>query len=143
MFGLCTNRRGMAGACAASAPITDQLRAFYGEAEVEAAVARLMGFRALLQQPSASGHPANHRRGTRQVEATVEGSLDAAGVEHGVQDYQYMDGEFVAAWALGTISEEKSSTGPSCCRRCKICACSTRVRPPDHVRIRFPFSATG
>ena len=99
----------------ASAPITDQLRAFYGEAEVEAAVARLMGFRALH---------CNSRILPRAIPQTIAGALAKSGKRQSkaalmqqasstaFKDYQYMDGEFMAAWALGYNFGEGYFHGP-------------------------------
>ena len=68
----------------ASPPISDQLATFYAEPQVEASVARLMGFRA-LHLPS-------------RVACAALGKALAG---RSIDDYKYMDGEFVAAWALG------------------------------------------
>lgn len=150
-----------------SSPITDQLRSIYGESEVEAAVARLMGFRVMHL---------NSRILPRALSLAVS---RATGTTHGgrskpkplFSDYQYMVSFFNtmhvclliinqvnASWTLigsnnplslahpyssrweihrtgnssrpglwAIILEMATSTGHSCCRRCKINANSPRV----------------
>ena len=96
------------GVRAASAgPITDQLKAFYGEAEVETAVARLMGFRAMhlnsrmLPYAILAALRAIKSNTSDTSDKNVENEASLKEAEEVFKEYNYLDGEFIAAWALG------------------------------------------
>mmetsp|Transcript_24526 Transcript_24526/g.66179 ORF Transcript_24526/g.66179 Transcript_24526/m.66179 type:complete len:325 (+) Transcript_24526:91-1065(+) len=89
----------------ASPSIGDQLKMLYHEGPVEGAIARLMGFRCMHLQsrivPGAMELAIQHVRQISQNSPKAAPKGSGLGPGASINDYVYLDGEFVAAWALG------------------------------------------